>query len=339
MRLFRICLLLLIFIFPACTPQAGGPLVAVILPESDGLRDLQDGMRAAARENGARVWFAKPPDDAGDAAGKINEALKQQPSALVISPPLTGDLTDALRQATMSGLPVICLESCAGMPDAAVTLLPGPNRDAGDLAGGLALDTIAGSPAGSTVLVVLECTGDTGCSARSEAFINRLPQNIVISRLAPNTDRAALEQLLLNSQAVRLVYAAGKEETLVALDVMRAHNLRDRIVLIGYGLDQKTASQIGKDGLLAISAGLSYQAGYDTLSTALMAARGEAIPSAMRKNAILFTTGDDRAAEFLSLRGRNLLPTVPPMPDFGAGIKPSCNCGPETKTLTPTPVQ
>jgi ABC-type sugar transport system substrate-binding protein len=333
--------LLILFVISGCAPQSSQrPVIALVAPNKIISNTMRDGIHAAAREQSAKLWIADPPPASlEDEAARVADALAQKPAALIIAPISPSTSLHAVQQAVNAGVPVICLENCINEPGVASAFLPGPNRDAGSLAGGLALDYIQNQLGGRGVVAMFPCNDEYGCPLRRAAFINQMEQaqgiKLIESEPQPGSD--GVSSLLAAHPEVDLVWAGGEEETRSSLLNLSELGLQERIKIIGFGLDKKRAALLGADKpLYAAVVPLDYQSGYDAASTALAFLTPEKPPAAVRKSALSFTTSGPQTEAFLNNSYSYMLPALPALPPTGSGIKPSCNCSLDAHAPIPT---
>jgi sugar transport system substrate-binding protein len=332
---------MILLFLAACSPfaPAGRPVVAVILTPTDPL--LQAGMRAAADSSSAILKIYGPAGTLAEEKTLIEDALKQKPAALVISPLSAQGSLPALGEVVSAGVPVICYETCVNQAGVAAAFLSGPNRDLGALSAEAALEFVAGSPGGKAVLGVFPCAQAPACELRRSEFLSRFRQApaVEVIEAQPGADEPAAVKFLQDNPQVSLLWAAGDGETRSAVAAIQALGLAQRVALIGAGLDEETLRLVESQSMLRASAApLLYQSGYDVVSAALTRASGGAAPDNPRKSALLISvTTQNTAREYLSSQGHLMLPTPPPLIDSGAGIKPSCGCSLTPQPATPTP--
>lgn len=323
---------LALLLLSACEPQ---PLVAVILTgESDPL--LLQGLRDAARQSGVRLSVSKPSD--ARSSEVITQALSKKTAALIFPSAAQNDGA-LLKEASLTGLPLLCLGACPlEAPKSPFYRLPGPDRDAGYLAGYFVRQLIQDASGAPITLLVLDCAPSPGCAMRLSEFEQTVADApaLAVIHANPAPSLSEVRKLLQTHPAINVVWAAGSAETALALQVLQDLRLASRVKLIGGGVDSSTSARLASGELSATVQVLPYQAGYDALILALSLARAQPFPFTNRKNAALLTVPGDPLIDHLGNEQTYMLPTLAPFPDPGAGIKPGCNCGPPSPA-TPTP--
>ncbi len=297
-KLLAIAAVLLMFLVSACGKDEKPTVGSVIFEATnEWFVEATAGMRAAAEDQGVNLAESDSRYDVLVEKELISEQIKNKAMAIVICPLSMEESGAALQEAMKLGIPVVTWNS---------VVKPSPTSQ-------IVVDsTVLGSATGD---YLREYVKEKGIQKLKAAFIIDNSFSVGVERcngfrnsVRPLVDSGIMEvvveakgnlheqtsvtveKLLTEYPDIDFIWCWNQMTTNATVDVLKKLNRSD-IIVAGTDMSLSLAAEMldTKVNLIAITTQQPYQMGYQAVTTAVKAAKGEAVESSMVIPTITYT--------------------------------------------------
>lgn len=237
----------------------GGPvtIIASVPPTDHGwLGAISKNAQAAADQHSDVEFQLLEAADADSQAQQIEQAIAQEPDALVVLPQDGAALTPVARRAEAAGIPVVNIDRLFTTPDAATATILGDNYQIGVLAAGYIAEQL---DCRGNVVEIQGLAGISVTNDRTKGFEDELEQacpdggiEIVASQpgdFNPDTGLRVMENILQAQDQIDAVYTHDDDMAQGVVQAIRNAGRQDDMFLTGVGGSEDAMSQIAEGGL------------------------------------------------------------------------------------------
>ncbi|WP_069998617.1 ABC transporter substrate-binding protein [Cellulosilyticum sp. I15G10I2] len=248
---------------------------------------VRSGVEKAAVDYGVRAVFGAPateqPPDIITQLNLLQNALANNPDAIVLAALDSHIVTPYLERARDAGIPVIGFDSGVDSPIVSTTVAT-DNYETGELAADKMAQLIGGT--GKVAIIAQDQTSKSSIDRR-DGFLNTLIQEYRDIEVIPtqyslgDTERATevAKELLMAHPDVKGVFAITEGTTQGLINAVKDLNKVGEITLIGFDAGQPLINAI-REGIVAGAITQDpMNIGYQAVTTAIRAARGENLPA------------------------------------------------------------
>jgi len=160
-------------------PAAGGEgltVVGVVFQSDTFMQTVQNGIQAAADEEGVELILGNTENDLAKESSMIDDYITRGVDAIVITPISADGSVAALKAAKDAGITVICFNTCVSEPGIASAFLVTKNEDLGSTTGEAAVTVIQEQLGGEAKIGLLNCDQFEGCPPRKAGFLELVEQ-------------------------------------------------------------------------------------------------------------------------------------------------------------------
>ncbi len=292
----------------AADPAGDAPTILVSMKGPGGGNPFWAAVEKGATEKGAElgvnVVVLAPPTESDIQAqiSQIEDQLAKGVDAIAIAPTDPEALAPVLEGAIEEGVPVLFIDTQGVVDD---TTFIGTNNEEGAK---LAADHICQNvPEGSSVAILQGIITQSTGKARADggkAGLEGCGLNVVAEQPA-NWDRAegqsVMENILTGNPDLAAVFASNDNMALGATEAIKAADLLDQIMIVGFDANPDAAASILAGEMSASIAQNPYNMGAFGVENALKLANGESIPANIDTGTVLVTA--ENAAQYSELGG------------------------------------
>ncbi len=251
---------------------------------------VEKGATEAGTEMGVNVTVVAPPTESDVAAqvSQIEDQLAKGVDAIVIAPTDPDALAPVLEQAISEGVPVLFIDTKGNV--AGTTFIGTDNLAGAALAAGYICDNV---PAGSDVAILTGIVTQSTGQARQEGGRQGLEAcglNVVAEQ-SGNWDRAegqsVMENILTGNPGITGVFASNDNMGLGAAEALKAADVLDDIVLVGFDANPDAAASILGGEMSATIAQNPYNMGAFGVENAIKLIQGETLPEVIDTGTVL----------------------------------------------------
>lgn len=277
----------------------------VVFQADTFMQTFQDGLQAAADENGVNLILANSETDLAKESNILNDLIVREIDALIINTFAADGSVAAVSEVVGEGIPVICANTCLNenSRDGVHSFLATHNIDLGLKTGVAAATYINENLGGEATIGILNCdTFPEACLPRKEGFLQALTDAGVSYTVAADQTGyladAALpisEAMLQANPGINILWAANEGGTTAHVLAVQGSGLADEVKVFGTDMSGQHAQFLQADNgiLQAVTGQAPFQIGYDALNLALDVIAGEEVESDLIIPTILFARGDD----------------------------------------------
>jgi ribose transport system substrate-binding protein len=298
---------------------AQAPTIPVIV--KDTTRPYWQAVLAGARKAGEdlgaeiRALGAQTEAAADGQIAILRNALAAKPAALVIAPSQSAELGKAIDEAARN-VKIVAIDSAAEAK-AVTALVATDDAQAGRTAADALAVAIQRSYADAEgdVAIITASPGVAVLDERAKGFAEQLAASygaLAVVAHAVGDGQAAsgakiMADLIAAHPELRGVFACDLAMTQGAAQVLAKtpnNTTGDKINLVGFGADEGLVKFLKDGTIAALVVPDPFRIGYDSVMTALVAARGEQVPARIATTAVLVTKANmnsPRAQELLAL--------------------------------------
>lgn len=295
--------------------HAQQPTIPIIVKDTTSFywQIVLAGARKAGKDLGVNVpeLGAQSESDINGQIGILENAVSQQPAAIVIAPTQFAALGKPIDEAAKS-VKIIGIDSAADS-NAFTSFLTTDNVEGGRVAAdGLAAAIAAkyGSPEGDVALIT-SIPGVGSLDQRAKGFKEQLAAKypglkLVADKVADGQATTGLNimtDLITANPNLRGVFASNLIMAQGAGQAIAENSMGDTIKLVGFDSDDKLVKFLGDGTITALVVQDPFRMGYDGVKTALAASKGETVPANVDTGANLITKAtmnSERAQELLN---------------------------------------
>ncbi|MDX3105047.1 substrate-binding domain-containing protein [Nonomuraea angiospora] len=259
---------------------------------------LREGAEAAAKEAGAKLYFADAGGDVTKQNNDIQDLITRQVDVLLINPVDPQGVQPGIAAAKAAGVSVVTVDR--PVPEGAVAHVGRDNKAMGALVG-KRLSEQLGAKGGK----VIEIRGDAGGavardrSAGFHAAVAANPKIKIIEGSYSDYVRSkavtAMQDLLQVHPDVAAVYAHNDDMALGALQVLK-ENGKDKVLVAGVDGLMEAVKQIPSGQYVATALNDPISLGAKAVETVLKVRKGEKVEPSIDAGTALIDT--DNAAEY-----------------------------------------
>ncbi|MFI7232166.1 substrate-binding domain-containing protein [Nonomuraea angiospora] len=259
---------------------------------------LREGAEAAAKEAGAKLYFADAGGDVTKQNNDIQDLITRQVDVLLINPVDPQGVQPGIAAAKAAGVSVVTVDR--PVPEGAVAHVGRDNKAMGALVG-KRLSEQLGAKGGK----VIEIRGDAGGAVardRSAGFHAAVAANPKIKIIeGPYSDYVrskavtAMQDLLQVHPDVAAVYAHNDDMALGALQVLK-ENGKDKVLVAGVDGLMEAVKQIPSGQYVATALNDPISLGAKAVETVLKVRKGEKVEPSIDAGTALIDT--DNAAQY-----------------------------------------
>jgi ribose transport system substrate-binding protein len=295
------------------------PTVAIIVKDttSPHWQTVLAGARKAGQDLGVSVveLGAQSEFDANGQIGLLKTAVASDPAAIVIAPAPSGALAGPIDEAAKK-VKVIGIESAADSKGM-TSLLATDNVNVGRIAAdalAAAITKTYGDTEGN-IVIITAMPGVAALDRRGEGFKAVLAAKyralaIVDDKAGdgkPTTVSNIMKDLIAHTADLRGVFVSDPAMTQAVAQAVAESKTGDKINIVGVGADEKLGKLLADDTIAGLVVEDPFRMGYDSIKTALAAARGEPMAAHIDIGASLVTKSNmssARAKELLDPKVR-----------------------------------
>ncbi|MFZ1426758.1 MAG: ABC transporter substrate-binding protein [Geminicoccaceae bacterium] len=295
--------------------HAQQPTIPIIVKDTTSFywQIVLAGARKAGKDLGVNVpeLGAQSESDINGQIGILENAVSQQPAAIVISPTQFAALGKPIDEAAKS-VKIIGIDSAADS-NAFTSFLTTDNVEGGRVAAdGLAaaIEAKYGKAEGDIALIT-SIPGVGSLDQRAKGFKEQLAAKypglkLVADKVADGQATTGLNimtDLITANPNLRGVFASNLIMAQGAGQAVAENNMGDTIKLVGFDSDDKLVKFLGDGTITALVVQDPFRMGYDGIKTALAASKGESVPANVDTGANLITKDNmssERAQELLN---------------------------------------
>lgn len=295
--------------------HAQQPTIPIIVKDTTSFywQIVLAGARKAGKDLGVNVpeLGAQSESDINGQIGILENAVSQQPAAIVISPTQFAALGKPIDEAAKS-VKIIGIDSAADS-NAFTSFLTTDNVEGGRVAAdGLAaaIEAKYGKAEGDVALIT-SIPGVGSLDQRAKGFKEQLAAKypglkLVADKVADGQATTGLNimtDLITANPNLRGVFASNLIMAQGAGQAVAENNMGDTIKLVGFDSDDKLVKFLGDGTITALVVQDPFRMGYDGIKTALAASKGESVPANVDTGANLITKenmSSERAQELLN---------------------------------------
>ncbi len=295
--------------------HAQQPTIPIIVKDTTSFywQIVLAGARKAGKDLGVNVpeLGAQSESDINGQIGILENAVSQQPAAIVISPTQFAALGKPIDEAAKS-VKIIGIDSAADS-NAFTSFLTTDNVEGGRVAAdGLAaaIEAKYGKAEGDVALIT-SIPGVGSLDQRAKGFKEQLAAKypglkLVADKVADGQATTGLNimtDLITANPNLRGVFASNLIMAQGAGQAVAENNMGDTIKLVGFDSDDKLVKFLGDGTITALVVQDPFRMGYDGIKTALAASKGESVPANVDTGANLITKenmNSERAQELLN---------------------------------------
>lgn len=295
--------------------HAQQPTIPIIVKDTTSFywQIVLAGARKAGKDLGVNVpeLGAQSESDINGQIGILENAVSQQPAAIVISPTQFAALGKPIDEAAKS-VKIIGIDSAADS-NAFTSFLTTDNVEGGRVAAdGLAaaIEAKYGKAEGDVALIT-SIPGVGSLDQRAKGFKEQLAAKypglkLVADKVADGQATTGLNimtDLITANPNLRGVFASNLIMAQGAGQAVAENNMGDTIKLVGFDSDDKLVKFLGDGTITALVVQDPFRMGYDGIKTALAASKGETVPANVDTGANLITKDNmssERAQELLN---------------------------------------
>ena len=242
------------------TGESTGETVSIIasVPPTDHgwLGAISKNAQAAADAHDDVEFTLLEAADADSQAQQIEQAISQNPDALVVLPQDGAALTPVARKAEEAGIPVVNIDRLFTTPDAATATILGDNYQIGVLAAEYISEELNCQ---GNVVEIQGLAGISVTTDRTKGFTDTLKKTcpnggieIVASQpgdFNPDKGLTVMENILQAEQDIDAVYTHDDDMAQGVVQAIRNAGREDEMFLTGVGGSQDAMKQIKEGGL------------------------------------------------------------------------------------------
>ena len=242
------------------TTESSGETITIIasVPPTDHgwLGAISKNAQAAADKFDDVEFILLEAADADSQAQQIEQAISQNPDALVILPQDGAALTPVAQRAEAAGIPVVNIDRLFSTPDAATATILGDNYQIGVLAAEYIAEEL---DCQGNVVEIQGLAGISVTTDRSKGFTDTLATacpdggiEIVASQpgdFNPDRGLTVMENILQAQQEIDAVYTHDDDMAQGVVQAIRNAGRDDEMFLTGVGGSQSAMEQIKEGGL------------------------------------------------------------------------------------------
>lgn len=295
--------------------HAQQPTIPIIVKDTTSFywQIVLAGARKAGKDLGVNVpeLGAQSESDINGQIGILENAVSQQPAAIVISPTQFAALGKPIDEAAKS-VKIIGIDSAADS-NAFTSFLTTDNVEGGRVAAdGLAaaIEAKYGKAEGDVALIT-SIPGVGSLDQRAKGFKEQLAAKypglkLVADKVADGQATTGLNimtDLITANPNLRGVFASNLIMAQGAGQAVAENDMGDTIKLVGFDSDDKLVKFLGDGTITALVVQDPFRMGYDGIKTALAASKGESVPANVDTGANLITKDNmnsERAQELLN---------------------------------------
>lgn len=254
--------------------------VSLLTKQHPFYRELERGLRDAAREHSFRLLIQAGEWDLARHHAQIEDFITRRVDAIVVAPNDSKGIVPAIERANRAGIPVFTTDiSAAG--GRIVSHIASDNRAGGRLAA----EYLAEQIGGAGPVAIIDQPYIQSVQERVAGFeegLKRFPAIKIVAQLNGDgvRDKAAnaTEDVLQAHPDVKGIFAINDDSALGALSVLEARGRND-IVLVGYDATEEAQAAIRRGSALRADVVQNpYLMGRTTIETIAKYFRGEAVP-------------------------------------------------------------
>ncbi len=212
----------------------------------------------------------------------LENQIVKRVSVLAVAPSGVWEVIPVLEQARVAGIPVLIADTDVPWPPK-LGFIGIDNRLGGRQAGAYVVSAIGSH---GKVAVIGGIPGVATHEARITGFreeIAKAPGVECVAVQSAHSERTAamavMENLLILHPDLRAVFATSDQMALGAMEAIAARRLRGRIVLVGFDAGREALQAVQSGEMSAVIAQHPERIGWETVSEAIQAARGNRIPA------------------------------------------------------------
>lgn len=282
-----------------------GPTIAGVVFQSDTfMQTFQDGMAAAAEEQGATLLLGNSETDLAKEANLIDNYIVRGVDAMVINTFSADGSVSAVKNALGAGILTICANTCLNEDsrDGITSFLVTKNIDLGLKTGAAAAEFINENLGGKAKIGILNCdTFPEACLPRKQGFLDALTAGGVEYEVLSDQTGFIADQALPIAEAmlqanpdINILWSANEGGTTAHVLAVSGLGLAGEVHVFGTDMSGQHA-QFLKDAsgvLMAVTGQAPFQIGYDAVILALSALEGKTVEANLTVPTILFSRGD-----------------------------------------------
>jgi ribose transport system substrate-binding protein len=275
---------------PAGGPPGGGTPPAAVRTVGVSLltkthpfyKDLEDGLKAAAAQNGIALKIQSAEFDTAAQTAQIENFVAQKVDAIVACPVDAKAVGGAIGRANAAKIPVFTADTRSDVGDV-VCCIASDNVLGGRLIG----EYLAKAMNGQGVVAVIDYPVTASVQDRVKGFeeaLARHPGMKIAAKLNGGGVRdqaaTAMENILQAHPAVNAVFGINDNSALGAISVLEARGRKD-VTVVGFDADPEGREAIRKGTLLADAVQYPRKIGQVTIETLVKHLKGEPVPKSI----------------------------------------------------------
>jgi ribose transport system substrate-binding protein len=244
--------------------------------------ELNDGVQAAASEQGVEALLFDPNGEAIEQVNAIETYIQEGVDAIIVDAIDSEGIIPVLQQAEDAGIPVVAVDAVIDDPvvDAQVAVDDvGAGKEVGEFCAAYVDEQMGGE---AQIGVILSKQSQLQVR-RTEGFkqgVEEHPGITIVQEVdggyAPDTSLTAAENLLTANPDLDIIYGTGEPAVLGAVNAARSQG-RDDLKVCGWNLTDEIAAGIESGVILGTAHVSPFDLGVAALDAAVQLARGEAI--------------------------------------------------------------
>jgi len=305
LRMLAVIMMALIIMPLAASGSAEGDdsieVAGMVFQLDQYFRFIQFGMEAAAEELGISLLEGNAENDLSNEIGLINTYIGRGVDAIVVSPLSETGSIEALRSAHDEGITVVTYNTVI-QADFPVAEVVSPQRGLGESTGGAAREYILNELDGEARIGILafdsllpEQSGN-----RVDGFLSQIEDipgvEIVARQDAWLVEQAVptAEDILTANPDIDILYAANEGGTVGAVQAVQNAGRQGQTVVFGIDTTEQLADALLSDDniLQAVTGQRAYETGYEAVTAAVQAVRGESVERRVVVPGLLLTRDD-----------------------------------------------
>ena len=266
-------------------------VAGMVLFEDLFFKDVEQGMKAAAKANGANFLLANVNSNLQTEERLIDSYIKLGVQAIVLSPADVNKSAVALRRASDKGVKIIAYNDTLNA-DFLVSTISSSQRQLGASTGELARKYIVDNLGGRANIAILcfDALLPKQSDERVQGFVTTVTQglpavHVVTRQSAWEADKAiaAAAGILKDYPDIQMIFAANEGGTVGAQLAVKNTNMGARVKVFGTDASRQEVNMLlaSDDVLQAVTGQQPYLMGQSAVEAALKAIKGEAVPRAI----------------------------------------------------------
>lgn len=297
-KLFALALLLLAILCASCGKEEKLTVGSVIFEATnEWFVEATAGMEAAAKDLNVNLSKSDSRYDVAVERDLIGEQIKKKAGAIVICPLTVAESGAALKEATELGIPVVTWNSVVEPPPTAQIIVD--SSVLGSATGDYLREHVAKNDIqklkGAFIIDNTFSIGIARCDGFRKSVKPLIDSGVleVVTETKGNLHEetsVTVEKMLKERPDINFIWCWNQMTTMATVDVLKRLNRPD-IILAGTDMSISLAEEmLGSDvNLIAITTQQPYQMGYQAVTTAVKAAKGETVEGTLTIPTLTYT--------------------------------------------------